>query len=515
MENIFKKVAMKKIGSSKFDLSHDLKLSFNMGDLIPTCAIDCMPGDRFRISVENMLRFAPLVSPVMHRVNVTTHYFFVPNRILWPEWEKWITGEIDATPPRITGLQGIDVGSLGDYMGLPTDMASSTGVFASAFPFAAYNKIFDEYYRDENLVDETFVELVAGTNSAYQTNVAYAPPLKRAWSHDYFTSCLPWAQKGDEVTLPLTNADQIDVTLKGVGNTPDPVAILKRSDHAAATSNPVVSSSGDMYVNTDEVVLDPQGSLQVDVNEESVSINTLRNAFRLQEWLERNARGGTRYIENIYTQFEVRSSDKRLQRPEYIGGSKQKMLISEVLSTAQTVDQSSNDVPIGQMAGHGVSVGGGNYFDYYCEEHGWIIGIINVQPTTAYQQGIEKKFMRTDRFDYAWPVFANIGEQEVSNLEVYAAGLDTGTFGYVPRYSEYRFMNSRVAGEMRDTLDFWHMGRIFSSLPALNSDFIECDTDDIDQRVFADPTTDTIIGHIFNNITAIRKLPKYGIPSGI
>lgn len=513
-ENIFKSVMMPRIGSSTFDLSHDVKLSFNMGELIPTCVMDVVPGDKFKMGVENMLRFSPLVSPVMHRINVSTHYFFVPNRILWDDWEDWITGEIDNVPPRITAMQNCDEGDLGDYMGVPTDLTSSTGKFFSAFPFAAYCKIWDEYYRDQNLQTEVFVPLVTGTNTDYQTNIAFSPPLKRAWQHDYFTSCLPWAQKGDAVTLPLTENDQIDVELKGVGNTPDPVLFKKRSDHTASTSDPVVSASGEMYINTDESVIDPNGTLEVNINSESVTINTLRRAFRLQEWLEKNARGGTRYIENIYSHFGVKSSDKRLQRPEYIGGSHQKMIISEVLSTAQTVDQSSNDIPIGQMAGHGISVGGGNTWEYTAEEHGWIIGIVNVQPETAYQQGIDKKFLRDDRLDYLWPNFAHIGEQEVLLGELYAkSGNFFNTFGYIPRYSEYRFMNNRVAGEMKTSLDFWHLGRIFSTDPALNDIFIECDPD---TRIFADDgTSDTIIAHVFNNIKATRKLPKYAIPSGI
>jgi hypothetical protein len=237
---------------------------------------------------------------------------------------------------------------------------------------------------------------------------------------------------------------------------------------------------------------------------EAATINTLRRAFALQRWLELNARSGTRYIESILANFGVQSSDGRLNRPEYIGGSKQKMTISEVLSTAQTIDQASNDVPIGQMAGHGISVGGGNTFNYTAEEHGWIIGIINVQPKTAYSQGLPKKFSRVlDRLDYYWPSFANIGEQAILNQEVYCDNGETiqdleSTFGYIPRYAEYKYENNRVSGEMRDTLNYWHMGREFVSAPVLNDSFIWCDPT---TRIFADESGAQIFAHIFNNIT--------------
>lgn len=240
---------------------------------------------------------------------------------------------------------------------------------------------------------------------------------------------------------------------------------------------------------------------------ESQDINSLRRAFKLQEWLERNARGGTRYIENILTHFGVKSSDARLQRPEYLGGSRGNMVISEVLSTADTENS-----PVGQMAGHGISMTAGNEFSYYCEEHGWIIGIINVQPVTAYQQGLHKSLNRNDRLEYYWPSFANIGEQEVKRSELYVSDQDNDvTFGYIPRYAEYKYMNSRVAGEMRGNLSFWHLGRIFDQPPVLNQEFIESNPS---TRIFAveDQNVDHIYAHIFNNVKAQRKMPVFGTP---
>jgi len=511
--NQFNSIQLPNVDSNRFDLSHDNKLSFSMGELVPTCAIETLPGDTFNISVENMLRLAPLVSPVMHNIDVITRYFFVPNRILWAEWGDFITGNSVVEAPYVA-VSDCNVGTLADYLGVP-EFSVASPLNLSPLAFAAYLKIWDDYYRAQDLQTEVFVPLVPGDNgTAYGTYFDTTPPLRVAWEHDYFTSALPFAQKGPEVQIPLTFEDNIPVEF----NPTDEATFMRdTSDGSLAPIGDILNSAGPVPLTssvhvdtTDGVGYDPNGSLVVDVQAEATTINTLRRAFSLQAFLERSARGGTRLIEFIWSHFKQKSSDARLQRPELIGTWRQKMVISEVLATAEN---DTVGVMVGDMAGHGISVGGGRGFSYHCEEHGWIIGLVTVRPRTAYQQGIARQFTRFDRLDYPFPSFASIGEQEVLSKEVYAESLTPETvFGYIPRYAEMRFINSKVSGQFRTTLAFWHLGRIFDDTPVLNEEFIECNprTD-----IFAvdDPDQDHIWAHVFNNISAVRKLPRYGIPS--
>jgi hypothetical protein len=469
-----------------------------------------VPGDTFYISVENMLRFAPLVSPVMHRINVTVHAFFCSNRILWDNWPDFITGEATPVHPFIELPASGTAGTVYDYLGYPIDAVAS--MQADAFPVAAYTKIYNDYYRDENLVTEVDAsQLVAGRNTDLET-IAFGEPFYRAWNHDYFTACLPFAQKGDAAILPLGNFDDVFVELD-IQGTPNPgmrwtdntgtfypSASDKNIGSDSSGANDGVVSFFDPGVGVDRAAyLDPNGNLVADTSSlvaQAADINSVRRAFRLQEFLERDARGGTRLNENNYAHFGVISSDKRLQRPEYIGGVFQRMVISEVLSTAETIDSNDDVVnPVGQFAGHGISVGGSKTtMKYTAEERGWIILIMNVNPVTAYQQGLHRTMSQFTREDYYWPSFANIGEQAVENREIYAEHSDgAGTFGYIPRYSEYKYVNSRVCGDFRTTLNFWHLGRIFTSAPTLSSGFILSSPS---KRIFAvQGTTDSIYAH--------------------
>lgn len=551
--NIFNTIQVPKVASNFFDLSHDVKLSFKMGSLVPICAVDVIPGDRFSISYESMLRFSALIAPVMHEVTVTQHYFFVPNRILWDNWEAFITQQSDIEAPYLEPVQSataaqliINKGSIADYFGLPTMVVPIENVVytpkINALPFAAYWRIMAEYYFDQNLQEETIAlanawsnlidgkcnDLTVGAGSTMVTNCFNGFVPKRAWKHDYFTGALPFAQKGDQVEMPIADFNDVPVItdpliVPAPGRLGGLMQNLDGSTYDPATNSILYAdgTSGRVTGNEDSLPLyyDPAGSMYAETSQlsaSSASINNLRRAFRLQEWLERNARGGTRYVESIYSHFNERSPDSRLQRPEYIGGAVQKMVISEVLSTTQTLNGEGQVVnPVGQMSGHGISVGGSKVLRYHATEHGWIIGLISVQPNTAYQQGIAKKFTRPDVFDYLWPTFAHIGEQEILSQEVYfdpeeSEADNVQTFGYVPRYAEYRFENNRVAGDFRDTLDFWHLGRIFEERPFLNEQFIQADPSN---RIFAVETGDHIYAHVLLRIKARRKLPKFGTPS--
>lgn len=486
-----------------FDLTHDVKLTCDMGNLVPIMATDVVPGDKFNISAEALVRFSPLLAPTMHRFDVSIHYFFVPNRILWDNWAKWIVDEASAINPPYLELTG--TGWNAQYVNVNFPLFSYLGVQApttsnnistkiNALPFAAYQAIYDEYYRDQNLIQPIGYKLTDGDNSIskwYQLR-------KRAWEHDYFTSCLPWAQKGAQVDIPIGSiSGDAEVKLNNVAT--------NNTTLTGTNISPVVdyqAASGG--VGADKLFADTSG-----LNVGATTINDLRKAFRLQEWLEKNARGGTRYVESILSHFGVKSSDARLQRPEYITGVKTPVVVSEVLNTSGVAGS-----PVqGNMAGHAVSVTSGKGGSYFIEEHGWILGIMSVMPKTAYYQGIPRKFLKLDQLDYYWPTFANIGEQPVTKNEVYGfqtTGSDV--FGYVPRYAEYKFENNRVAGNFATNLEFWHLGRKFSNMPSLNQAFIDCDPG---KRIFAvtQAEVNNLYVQVLNKVTAVRPMPKFGTPT--
>jgi hypothetical protein len=510
--NLFDFVQVESPKSSLFDLSNSHKTSFDMGELVPIMVREALPGDKFQLGIDHHIKLAPMLAPVMERLHVTMSYFFVPNRLLWSEWEDWIFYQTQVAHPYVT-LSSVNAGTLADYMGIPLDLASSHNL--NVFPFAAYYRIYDDWYRDQRLISEKFGSAITSGAQAGWVAKANGALLKRAWMHDYFTSCLPYPQEGNnEVYLPL--GDTADVDLKsGTTNS----VLLKHASDQSVHNNQTglyTGSGGDMRVGTntsaDATQIDPNGTLEADLSSATSStIRTLRRAFKLQEWFELLARVGTRQVEGLLGFFGVKNLDARLDRPELIGSTGDVITISEVLSSAHTYVEDTS-TPVGNMAGHGVSVGGGQRFNYTCPEHGWIIGLLNVQPMTSYKQGIHRHFFKANPVDdYAWPQFAHIGEQAVLNRELYAnAADDDGEFGYIPRYAEYKYANDLTTADMANNLEHWNLTRKFASEPALNESFVECTPD---TRIFAvTGEVDHVYAHVINHCKVIRKLPKFGNP---
>lgn len=478
-----------------------------MGQLVPVLCKEVVPSDRFSCSQEALVRLQPMVAPMMHRCDVSFHTFFVAKRLLWPNFEKWITNqkvagvlpafptvEINSAAPWIS-----ESGNLLDYLGLPFNgnLDQTETVNVSAMPFAAYQMIFNEYYRDQNFQSEVEFELIDGDNSP---NNDLPVIRKRAWEHDYFTAAAPTAQAGDAVEIPLAEFQDVLVKRSGVA----PPAISDLTVTTPAGTVPVAGETSPQFPVTDTLYADTS-----EITNSATTINDLRTAFRLQEWLEKSMRGGRRLFENILIFFGLRSPDSRLQRPEYIYGSKTAIQISEVLNTSAT-----ETAPQGTMAGHGVSVVQPKTGTYNVQEWGYIITIMSVLPKTSYYQGIERMWLKhTDPMQFYWPQFDHLGEQEIKNEEIYGYHANgEQTFGYIPRYAEYKFSNSRVCGDFRTSLDFWHMARNFSAMPALNSTFV---TSDPTHRVFAvtDPDEQKLLIHIYNKIIAIRPMSKYSTPT--
>jgi hypothetical protein len=519
--NIFQNVKNPSVPRNTFDLSHDHKFTCDMGQLIPAALIETYPGDLFKIRTQVLARTLALLSPVMHLIDVDVHWYKAPLRIMYPDIDDILAppdpDDTPPLPPTFNYLHGVSVGDLGDYLGLPIDASTNVQTYTFvAYPVIMYSRIYDYWYRDQNLQAEATGTVTAGA-LAWADTMVKQPPLKRAWGHDYFTSSLPFAQKGDVVTLPLIEnaSGAVDVTSKGAGNVTGNI-LRGVSDFIASTADDVVSgSSGTIEVGAQGThTIDPNGDWEVQLNTIAQDIITVRTAFKVQEFLELDARAGTRYKEVVYSHFDVNTKDGRLMEPEYIGGQKSQIKISEVLSTAQTLNSSNTVVnPVGEMSGHGISYDNGKTITTYCREHGYLMAIFSARPRTAYQQGVHKLWTRKERLDYPWPMLAHVGEQPVYGYELYTnlsgvEKMDT-VFGYIPRYSELKFINSRVSGLMQTTFDYWHLGRIFTSEPALNSDFIECDPD---KRVFAVTTEPSLLVHMIFNIQATRNFPMFSTP---
>lgn len=557
MANIFNSIRLKRPKRNVFNLSYENKLTLNMGELVPIMTMPIVPGDKFRVNTEMLVRLAPLVAPMMHRVNVYTHYFFVPNRLVWNEWEDFITKGIDGTDAPVLPYfplsqdwtsvsteayirQYFGDSTLWDYLGLPTlsgvgnknypnivnGVRVPDGFKVSALPFRAYQLIYNEYYRDQNLTDP--IEFGLDSGAIASADVGKLLTLRRrAWEKDYFTSALPWLQRGPDVTVPVGGAFG-DVTVDpAAGNqrfvdkngnvflpaTTEGTGMIQMGESGHTPSVVGQLFTGDnqgQFTSQSRVWFDPNGTLKVNGDEAGISIQDLRTSNALQRWFERNARGGSRYIEQILAHFGVRSSDARLQRPQFLGGGKMPIAVSEVLQTSST-DETS---PQANMAGHGISAGTNNGFQHYFEEHGYVIGLMSILPRTGYQQGIPRDFTKFDNMDFYFPEFAHLSEQEIKNQELYVTDDPTyneATFGYTPRYAEYKYKDSEAHGDFRGNLSFWHLNRIFTDKPNLNTTFVECNPSN---RVFAtsDTQDDKFWVQIYQDVKALRLMPKYGTP---
>nr|WAE43359.1 MAG: major capsid protein [Microviridae sp.] len=508
MKPLFNEVKLKKIRRNAFDLSHEKKLSMDMGSLVPIYLQEVVPGDKFKVNTEVLVRFAPMLAPLMHRVNVFTHYFFVPNRLVYENWQSYITGGTQGTDNPTFPVMKINnanknqwafAGSLADFMGIPIGTYTDTYLdqYINGLPFRAYQLIWNEYYRDQTL--QTPVTITKNDTFTDAETGAVLQLQKRCWEKDYYTSALPWTQRGGAVNIPnIVNPNAAGPTITFPGAASQGLS-LQVGPNVSGNTFKIQDNSGPTIVSA----MDP--GITVDI-----SLINLRRAARLQEWLEKNATGGSRYIEQILAHFGVKSSDSRLQRPQYLGGGKSPVVISEVVSMVKQTDN-----PQGTMAGHGISVGNHHGFDQFFEEHGYIIGIMSVLPRTAYQQGMPRMFSKVDRYDWFWPEFANIGEQAIMNKELFMNYTDSGTvnnavFGYTPRYAEYKFNNSTVHGDFKTTLNFWHMGRIFSALPALNAAFVAADPT---VRPFAVTDGTHLWVQLYNKVNAIRPMPVFGTPT--
>jgi len=520
-DNIFNDVATKNPDSNTFDLSHNTRTTFNMGQLVPIALHEVIPGDKWSIKFANYIRFAPMLAPVMANCRVRTDYWFVPNRITFPDWEKFFTGVDEVVEwPYLPNDSDFTNKVLAAYFGIPAGDYGNTMVPISVLPFAAYAKIYDEFYRDQNLQVERFKDVIPGNNALNYNLLAFNPPLSVCWEKDYFTSCLPFPQQGaNTVSLPLVLEQDIPVDFTPNGNpgafvNPDNGASLGAGNITEATGPSPFSDS--TFVGTSDAAYNPRGSLTVDVAAQAASINDLREAFAMQAFLELTIRGGQRYTEQIRSHFGVSSSDARLQRPELIGRHIQTVTFSEVLATAANVDE---EIPVGGLYGHGISVGANDHWTYYAEEHGLIIGLVSIIPDTEYMDGINRLWFRDSRFEYPYPMFAHLGERAVPIKELLSHGLDISgtdpdeTFGYQEQYAELRYQPSLVTGDFRSDYLYWHLGRKFSPIspPALNSAFV---TADPSNRIFA--VTDNNVDHVFMTIVnkkyARRKLPRFGVP---
>ncbi|MCL2440320.1 MAG: hypothetical protein FWD14_01135 [Treponema sp.] len=539
----FRHVGAVRAPKTAFNLSYEKVFTCDMGQLIPVLCDEALPGDVWHMSNEIVARLQPLVAPILHEINIFTHTFFVPYRLLWEDWEQFITGGEDGEfvepeprwePSRYIGQHGPECAvqnKLWDFMGLPVTRVSGVpGVGALGYiylanwtkncspliyPKRAYNLIFNEYYRDQNLQDEVEID---------QEEILF-----RNWEKDYFTSALPWQQKGTAPSLPISGlldlvyassgniAGDLKVYVNRLTNTYPPplqpdmenLTLLGDQDGNLVFGDNAYAPPNSRWWIEGATTL---GGIKADMSKAvSFDISDLRNAFQIQKWLERNARAGSRYTEFLKAHFPAYPRDERLQRPEYIGGSKAPIIVSEVLQTSRS---DPNQTPQGTMAGHGISAARTRIGKYRVQEHGLIMTLMSIMPKASYQQGINRQWLRYDKLDHPFIEFVNLSEQKVLRGEIYTSSIDadnTSTFGYQGQYDELRVKNNIVCSEMRDTFAYWHIGRKFSNPPHLNEIFIST-KNTIRKDIFAVPSRPGFIISYGNVVTAMRPIPYMSEP---
>jgi hypothetical protein len=511
----FSQVPSAEIPRSKFDRSHACKTTFDAGNLIPVYVDEVLPGDTFTMNTTAFARLATPLKPIMDNMYMDVHFFFVPNRLLWENWTKFMgerpTPDFDpntlSMPQQQIALPSSNPSGLNlyNYFGIPYRYTAggSSALSVNALPFRAYRLIWNEWYRDQNLQDPVDVPIDDGPDGG--TNATALLP--RGKRHDYFTSALPWPQKGDPIVIPLGDQAPVtsDMAFDNSENDNNTLAVTSSSDGLKHS----------LFIGASPVIgaVDAQDypALYADLTSATtVSINELRSAFQLQKLLERDARGGTRYIELILSHFGVRSSDSRLQRPEYLGGGSTRVNINPVAATA-----TDDNIPQGNLAAVGTSLGKGGFQKSF-EEHGVIIGVVSVRADLTYQRGLDRMWSRNTRYDFYWPALAHLGEQAVLNKEIFYQGRpeDDDVFGYQERYAEYRYKPSRITGifnsDANASLDVWHLAQDFETLPQLNASFIE-EKPPID-RVIAVPSEPQFLADFWFDLKCDRPMPVYSVP---
>ena len=524
MKHDFSRIPAANIPRSAFNRSHGLKTTFDSGLLIPFYLDEVVPGDTHSVRAHALARLATPIHPVMDNMFLETFFFFVPNRLVWSNWEKFM-GEQDnpgdstdfVIPTLPSEPTGYAENSIYDYFGIPTKVTSQ--FTHSVLPLRMYNLIWNEWFRDENLQDSALVR----TGDSGDARSDYAL-LSRGKRHDYFTSCLPWPQKGPGVDLPLGTTAPIKTydydagTGEVLSQNSSPGQTIGVNLAASTGGNRQDSSLAEL---TTSVVGAPDVTLAADLTDATAStINDLRQAFQIQKLQERDARGGTRYQELVLAHFGVRGGDARLNRPEFLGGGHTPISITQVPQTGFTAtDVQTSDTPQGNLAGYGTANMSGDGFTKSFVEHGYIIGLCNVRADLTYQQGLERLWSRSTKYDFYWPALQALGEQSVLNKEIYTQGTpdDDLTFGYQERWAEMRYKNSIITGEFRSnaaqSLDPWHLSEDFGSLPVLGDTFITSKPP-ID-RVIAVTGEPQFIMDTYFQVKSVRPMPTYSVPGYI